>query len=1027
MDYRILGPLEVAGDGGALPLGGERQRALLGLLLIHANEVVSVDRIIDSLWPEAPPETAGNVIQVYVSRLRKVLDPERPTGVDSTVLLTRRPGYLLRVADRDLDAARFERAADEGRRALEDGAPGVAAATLRRGLSLWRGDALADLAYEEFAASAAARLDEARIAATEHLIEARLALGEHDDAVADLERLVTLHPLRERLWIHLVTALYRSGRQADALRAYRRAADTLVEQLGLDPSPKLRELEDRILVQDPTLDYVPPTRSNTEQPLIGRADHVAALSDAADMVARGRRVAIELVGAEGTGVSRLLEEAARLAGQAGLETRQIVAHPATVTTPGEVSDQVIEPSGPWALVLGGAQWTDPTSMGAIRRWLTDGDFPLLLVVGHEPITGRAAQPLRSLLGAADSVGFVVPLTVDRVTRADLERVAEPDLASWLYQRTAGEPYALGRLLDHLRDRGIVSWDSGMLETTGTLPTEVMASPIEKVASLGKAARHVVESVAVAGHPVPFDVICELVGMDTHDTLEMIDGLVADALLEESAAGVSAGPGIQSGRLTSTFGATRTQTVARSLAEAWMACGHRDGDRAAVGRLAALANDDVTAARLLGDAGLEAAGQQHLGEAQPLLEGAIDALRRLGEVGGPRWGELHLALAECHRLAGWPTDAAAALDEAIDHTTGEARIDARGWAAQIASDQQDPVAAEWHVAVGEWEAARIDARAKLGSLLSLRARVLNRLAFADEADLAYAKAQAMLDRWGGERQRYLAGYNRAWISFDRGEAAEAEAAFGRLLTKIPDEDDARRADLLAWRGRALYRTGRVDEAADAAAAARRAGLRQGDVGPVFLSHMADAEGALLYGAYDDALVSANEMLGLVLQQLPEWENAARLLVARAHLGRGDIDLARHEAANATELCLPGPGGRRWWYICRVGEMAVETAAGAELAPDHQPILEALRRARWLEPAIELLLLRARAGNPGDAEQAMDLAVGAGLASHAARAAGLCEGPRRIQAERLANRAFGTLPVTWQRSFMDMVGGVIQPNR
>src|SRR5437762_7512132 len=249
MDFRILGPLEVLSDERVLDVGGGKQRSVLALLLLHANEVVSSDRLIDELWPEEPPPTAPKIVQVHVSRLRKALD-----GTGDGILLTRGPGYELRIAPGQLDAERFQHLLDEGRAALAADNPGAAAQTLRDALGLWRGPPLADFTYDSFAQQEIARLDELRLAAIEERIEADLSLGRHDAVVQELEQLVARHPLRERLRGPLMLALYRSGRQTEALEAYNRGRVQLVEQLGLDPGRALQKLERQILVQDPALD-----------------------------------------------------------------------------------------------------------------------------------------------------------------------------------------------------------------------------------------------------------------------------------------------------------------------------------------------------------------------------------------------------------------------------------------------------------------------------------------------------------------------------------------------------------------------------------------------------------------------------------------------------------------------------------------------------------------------------------------------------------------------------------------------------
>src|SRR5713101_4828797 len=244
MEFRILGSLEVAVDGRPLPLGGPSQRALLALLLLHANEVVSSDRLLEELWADRPPASGATALQVRVSQLRKALGPAGER------LETKTPGYLFRAERGELDLERFSQLVEE-----TDGAPPkTAAERLREALALWRGPPLADLAYESFAQPAIRRIEELRLAALERRIDADLALGRHADVVPELEALVASEPLRERFRGQLILALYRSGRQAQALDAYREARRALVEEVGLEPSPALQELERAILQQDPELD-----------------------------------------------------------------------------------------------------------------------------------------------------------------------------------------------------------------------------------------------------------------------------------------------------------------------------------------------------------------------------------------------------------------------------------------------------------------------------------------------------------------------------------------------------------------------------------------------------------------------------------------------------------------------------------------------------------------------------------------------------------------------------------------------------
>jgi YVTN family beta-propeller protein len=254
-EFGILGPLEVCRSGRVVPLGGPRQRAVLALLLLEANRVVSMDRLAEDLWGGNPPVGWVTTLQTYVFHLRRALEPDRSRGDAGDVLVTRGRGYLLRVDREHLDAAAFQDGFTAGRAALEAGCYAQAAETLRKALDLWRSQVLADLTDYAFTRPEAARLDELRLAALEARIDADLALGRHDALTAELEQLATEHPLRERLHGQLMLALYRCGRQADALAAYRRVRDLLADELGIDPGEPLQRLHASVLAHDPALDW----------------------------------------------------------------------------------------------------------------------------------------------------------------------------------------------------------------------------------------------------------------------------------------------------------------------------------------------------------------------------------------------------------------------------------------------------------------------------------------------------------------------------------------------------------------------------------------------------------------------------------------------------------------------------------------------------------------------------------------------------------------------------------------------------
>jgi YVTN family beta-propeller protein len=300
MDFRILGPLEVITNGQPLALGGSKQRAALAVLLLHANETVSVDRLIDALWGERAPAGAVQSVRVHISRLRKALDHGGDAGNGQSVLVTTSGGYQLNVEADSVDLARFERLYAAGQRALRAD-PERASELLSEALALWRGPALADLAFEPFAQAEAARLDELRVAALEDRLEADLELGRHAAVASEVEALITQHPLRERLRRLQMLALYRCGRQAEALDAYRRARETLVEEIGVEPGPELRELHEAILRQDPELG-APRTVSPVRRPELREP----ARSPAAGSRARGGTAKLAIVAALGVSVVLLV-------------------------------------------------------------------------------------------------------------------------------------------------------------------------------------------------------------------------------------------------------------------------------------------------------------------------------------------------------------------------------------------------------------------------------------------------------------------------------------------------------------------------------------------------------------------------------------------------------------------------------------------------------------------------------------------------------------------------------------------------
>jgi DNA-binding SARP family transcriptional activator len=420
MDFRILGPVEVWEGERRLRLGGTKERAVLAYLLLHADQVVPSERLVNELWGPDAPESALRSLRVRVSELRKAL------GSAGSSLAGRASGYVVELGDNELDLRRFERLVAEA----EGAEARLSAAKLREALDLWRGPPLADFTYESWASAPIARLEELRLVGLERRIEADLGLARHAALIGELEALVAEHPLRERLRALLMVALYRSGRQAEALQAYQTARRSLVEDLGIEPGAELQELEKAILRHDSSLDSL-------RRPAVERSILVAARTEESlpGLLELAERMALqprrELI------LARLSESA-----ELGLAARRLAEHRDALQSRGVAARSVA--------------FTPQRSGRDLVRLATEEDVDLVLVDGGPALLGDPA--LREILtGAPCDVGVVVgrdgvpgtgPILVP-FTGADHDWAAV-EIAAWL-ARAGGEPLQLAGPVEERRD------------------------------------------------------------------------------------------------------------------------------------------------------------------------------------------------------------------------------------------------------------------------------------------------------------------------------------------------------------------------------------------------------------------------------------------------------------------------------------------------------------------------------------------------------------------------------------------------
>lgn len=574
----LLGPVEARRDGRSLELGGPQQRAVIAHLALDVGRIVSADRLIDRLWGENLPRTPLGTLQSYVSRLRRSIEPDRRSGAPATVLVSEAPGYTLRISPDAIDVHRFRSWTDEARRLAAAGRAETALARFDAALDLWSGTALGAIGSSDHVAALVNRLEEEHLAAREDRLDVVLGLGGHATAVGELQTLVEEHPFRERLWSQLVLALYRSRRQAEALRAVSAARAVLVDQLGIDPGAELRDLERRILDQDPRLLAVPVPDAPVDAPapivapvdveLVGRRAERGSVADAMRSAEVGRPTLVMVEGEPGIGKTTLVTSVEREAAAAGwsvatgrcvepglapslwpcleifrtmaerepgISLRDLVEPETSAPrTPVELAERFVDAldtiGGRWLFVVEDAHWADRATLDVIRVVLDRlGARPVTVLMTHRPRelvpTSLLADAVGAWPGAAPRRITMSPLNADDVGRLiEITSGAPPsdEVVERVHARAGGSPLFVVELA---RLAGV----DGRLDTA-VVPEAIRDVVRSRLAVLPPETLRELELVAVFGERFDLATAMHASSCDPDDFLDALDPAIVSRIV-----------------------------------------------------------------------------------------------------------------------------------------------------------------------------------------------------------------------------------------------------------------------------------------------------------------------------------------------------------------------------------------------------------------------------------------------------------------------------------------------------------------